>query len=596
MARLLTLKGLSVKTVLSLGLNVTISCIALMILLTGAFSTRHRNEKAGFGIDFRRVTTFICMNLAILDIATYTLALVGVNPRSFLQVVLPLSALFWVVSLKSHYKKIFIFAPAILLAIAIAVWELLPSLAVSASSGVPLGMASVGNNDVAAYAVSANEFLKSGFSNSNHFVSNDMNNWTKTSAYFTPNTVISFVASIFHLRAWQVMIPVMILAVTFAILSLARLASSFFPKMSKLTAIIIGGVCMLIPLTDYMVANYFLGQVFSIGVGAIILASLTEVYRDNRLSTLQTIEIVSVTVLGVFTYPPFLIPFFIVSFCWGVGISSILQKKFNVALILKMSLAILAGELLSLPYLKTALGLMLGGMNAGGGGGWHLPFLTPQAIFVWPRWIGSSQPFSFVMFLWSVFYLGAFIFIYRSNIDTVRKREVGLLFLLGNIGLVAILYLRHMGRDNYQTWKLISYMVPIFILLLLVVLVSGFRFGHLVLAIVVTVASMAPIAQWWNTLHGGSGLVSSDMAMLESRHMTKKYVELNIDVKPWGETMAFAAVVNDSRIHLVAQSYFASSENPNDCTLVRNDDSRYTNVRRVNGTYGIAPSKSGNCR
>ena len=583
------------KTVLSIGLNVSLSFIALTILLTGTFSTKHRNEKAGFGIDFRRVTTFICMNLAILDIATYTFALLGVNPRSFLQVILPLSALFWVVSLKSHYKKIFIFAPTILLSIAIAVWELLPSLAVSASHGVPLGMSSTGNNDIAAYAVSSNEFLKSGFSNSSHFVGNDMNNWTKTSAYFTPNTVISFIASIFHLRAWQAMVPVMILAVTFAVLSLARLATSFFPKMSNLTATIIGGVCMLIPLTDYMVANYFLGQVFGIGVGAIILASIAEVYRDNRLSTLQTIEIISVTVLAIFTYPPFLIPFFFASFCWGVGLSSILQKKFNVVLILKMSLAILAGVLLSLPYLKTALGLMLQQANARGAG-WHLPFLTPQAIFVWPRWIGSSQPFYFVMYLWGLFYLGAFACIYRSKIEWTKKREIGLLFLLGNIGLVAIFYLRHMGRDNYQTWKLISYMVPIFILLLLVVLVSGFRVGNLVLAIVVAVVSMAPIAQWWNTLHSQNGFVSSDMAMLGSRHVTKKYVELNIDVKPYFESMALASIINESRIRIVAQSYFASSESPSDCTLVRNDDIRYMNVRKLNQTYGIAPSKNGNCR
>jgi hypothetical protein len=582
------------KTVISIGLNVSLSFIALMVLLTGILPVKRSNVKTPLDINFQRVSTFFCLNLAILDIATYSLALLGINPRSFLQMILPLSAVFWVVSLKSHYRRILIIAPAILVSTAVAVWELLPSLAISASHGTPLGMTTIGNNDIAAYAMSANEFLKSGFSNSNHIFSYDMNNFAKVTIYQTPNTVISYIASIFHLRVWQVMISVMLLAIIFATLSLARLATSLFPKLKQMSATVIAGVCMLIPLTDYIVANYFLGQVFSIGVAAITLASITEVYRSNKMSTLQAIEIIAVTVLAIFTYPAFLIPFLIATFCWGVGITIILQKRFNVALFLKMCLAILAGVLLSSPYLKSAIDLMLHLMQPGGG--WPLPLLTPQAIFVWPGWIGSIHPFHFVMFLWGIFYLGAFVCIYRSEIEWTKKREIGLLFLFGNVGLIAVIYTRKLGMDNYQTWKLISYVVPIFFLSLLIILVEGFKFGSLVLAVIVVITSTAPIAQWSSTLHSQNGFVSSDMAMLDSRHMTKKYVELNIDVKPYFESMALASILNDSRIHIVAQSYFVSSENPSDCTLVRNDDIRYTNVRKLNQTYGIASSKIGNCR
>jgi hypothetical protein len=116
---------------------------------------------------------------------------------------------------------------------AIGIWGYLPGLVSLFNSNSSLGMVTRGNNDIAYYVAVASEFLKTGFVNSNHIASIDLNFAAEYGHYFSPTSLFTISNGLTGLQTWDTAMFVIIASFCFSWMSLVSLAKSLFNLSDK---------------------------------------------------------------------------------------------------------------------------------------------------------------------------------------------------------------------------------------------------------------------------------------------------------------------------------------------------------------------------
>ena len=78
--------------------------------------------------------------------------------------------------------------------------------------------------------------------------------------------------------------------------------------------------------------------------------------------------------------------------------------------------------------------------------------------------------------------------------------------------------------------------------------------------------------------------------------LIKAQKNLNLDLKPYYESMAMAVILQSQNISINSQQYFPITQNPDACTLIRRDNRNYLKAKPINTVYSLVPSQSNSCQ
>jgi hypothetical protein len=580
------------------------------------------------------LTMAMVFGLGVLDLLNFVLAKFSVSPvlanRGFFYLsVLSIGIYAFRLGLKRYWSG----AIYVGLATLVGFWESLPGLFLSLRSGGGIGMVTRGNNDIAYYVAVTNEYLHSGFINSNHLSHVDLNFDAQHHLYFTPMALISLIATGLGLAAWQIAMPAIIAACGFAILGISRLVKAFYKNDRDYLALGIASLIMMTSLMAYIYTDYFLGEILAVGISSLILANVLEYVDSAHLTDLaplkelaistnsrrqrrrrelksqleqkeqkwryketelRLIEVVFLMVLSIFSYPHLLVPIYIMSCAFGGLLLFLKKRNLSLSYLTKYPSALLVGVVISAPYLSLAFGIAKETTSANSFG-WTLPQMNPLGMFVWPQMIGFKTKTVWLLILWiGLFLLIGFVF-KRSSILETDKRNALLFVLFAVMGVIGIIVFRGVGFAEYPSWKLIAYFIPLTLAAFLPVVFIGFKRGELFLVFALGISIISSQTAWGGAAAIGA-FTNSDLDQLSNMQILKQLRALNVDLNPYVETMAMASMLKGPKLYFNSTSYLARSVNPSACTLIRLTNKKYMNVTPLNATYGLATSQTGSCK
>ena len=327
----------------------------------------------------------IHLTLGIYYLIVHTMAIFGVNPKISVYILVGFTICKFLINLRIKPPPSFIrnivIAPSIFVVILLALWIQLPAIALSNKYGVLMGMVTTGNNDVASYAMVGQEFLRSGFSNSGHYLNYNMNFQAETFSYQAPNILTSIFSTILNVGVWQVMTLVMIFAVAISILSLASILETMNIGISKIKSILVGAFICATPLTSYIIGNYFVAQILALSVTASLLSLSVRVIRIRKVQFADTVYLSGLMVLASMTYPHLLLPFLFVLILVSSAILCGLEKKILFSDLRNLALGLFFGLLFSSLVIWKIHELLIQTFSMSGNG-WPLPTFTPQALIL----------------------------------------------------------------------------------------------------------------------------------------------------------------------------------------------------------------------
>jgi hypothetical protein len=538
------------------------------------------------------------VNLAIFFLVSYYSIYLGIPGKVVFIAIFVVSGIFLMLSLRAvNWRSILNKRPQPMYLIYAAigsVWAVAPGLWLGARNDVTFGMQSTGNNDVAMYAMIATDYLKSGFNDSLHLSSYSINIIAQSATYPGPMLLISTFASLLGLSVWQVMSMVMCFAIAYSILALHRLATQIAPTISQKIASLLAVMVMIMPLMSYLVGHYFLAQILAIGVSASLVSLILEVRSTHIFSTKYAIDLASLSVLGVFIYPHLLVPLVIASL-FVLSLSLLKEyRRIGSRAYVKIFFSTGIGFSLSALVLINTWGFNIATFKLTGNG-WPLPFLTPQAIFLFHPWLGKESSEGLLLLSWIVFIAIAIAIVVKSRISKSLRLEILIAFAATIVAVIYLVTQRDIPLNNYTNWKLLSYIAPIFgvVLLALFSILGKAQRNIVIIGFCVLLAT--PTTNWSPTLKYNSGTITADMADLAKNKALEDYGQLNIETNPWFETMALYSILENKRLHLNSSNYVITSSNAKWCTLVRLDNIEQTTFKKINSTFGLKQSEDKNC-
>jgi hypothetical protein len=540
-----------------------------------------------------RLSTAIASGLVMVDLIGFLLAREKISPRIAFRVyfLVAISAFLFQIFRNGMDKSKTILL-SIGVTISIGIWQFLPGLIIMMRSGVGLGMITFWNNDIANYVAISNEYLKTGFGNSHHIFGVNLNSFALISSPQTPTTVVAFISSAFGISAWEAAIPTIIVAFGFALLGINRLIRAFYPRCDQKTGFIIAAIIMTSALITYIYTNYFLGQIIAIGVSTMLLANMVELVKNARSRKILLVEATFLVALSIYSYPVFLLPFLLATFGFGVIAAVIRLRKTSFLLIVQYIIASGVGVLVSLPYLGSALGILKSQNSAVAG--WPIPLLNPFGMFVWPQLIGFITPTSLLLVLWASLFLTIVLSYRRSGRIGLDISIPAVFSFLAIAGLIGIIIVRRHGFADYQSWKLMSFLIPLVLAACFPIFVIQKRWGKTIMIFALGVTSMSSMGIW-GAHSAQTSHTSKDMLSVSRMESIIKMKSLNIDLNPWFETMETVSMINGPTLYVNSPSDWLASFNADACTLIRIGNPKYPFVKPLNATYGLATNKDGTC-
>jgi hypothetical protein len=535
----------------------------------------------------------IACNLLILSTIYYVAALIGLTGYMAGLIVclyLFMNLILELITQKS-YKFIFtnIFKNAIFATIAI--FQILPAIVKLSQANVILGAATTGNNDISSYALVSKAFLINGFNSQNLIYNVNLNSFAETSAYQTPNFVVSFLAMFFDNSPLRIMVLAQVIILSFVSICFFEFIRYFAPKANEYFLRMVSSFVMLFPLNNYIVANYFLAHILSLGVLALLLLTLLKL---KDLHSLRNILEASVALaLNIYVYPPVAFPLFLI-FCFIVCVAKFTSLKDLFVFSQKLLQVFFIGLILTAPYLVASIKLLRAQSEVLAG--WPIPAMSPMAALIWPQLIGWVLPLSTISVLWLFMFLVLFI---STNKFANPREHRFLVVLVTTFFFVFIVYLQVSSREvsDYQSWKLLSFFICFFVLVAVAVACSIGKQSTSVLFILVGLLSSTPMIEWWPALIARNNVSSEASLSLKNDAQISNLSILNLDVGPYFRTMNIASELLNSNktIYLNSQSYYLASSNPSACTIVENSDSRANIGRKINSEFALVPSVDKSC-
>jgi len=470
-----------------------------------------------------------------------------------------------------------------------------PALLKTGLNGSIFGMSTIGNNDVAFYSLTASEFLKTGFVDSQNIVNQDLNS-TAFIQHQAANLVIALTSSIFQLETWQTLNGIMLFCIAIAILGIAYLSKTFFPKINEKYCYLVGFIVIASPAITYILGQVFLGQIMSIPIAAITLAVFIRISLGSRVNQrIDRFLLVYLFVLSSIVYPVFLLPVFFGSLALCLLLRLVRSRQFFFSECYKDLRYILLGIAISIPYLPTAIHLIFLLNNAEAG--WPLKAITPASLIVSGRLIGYSLNDYIVFLLW-VLSVCVFYFVISRERRSLKREEVILrgILLFGLVGLyVFAVEVRGGDFSYYQNWKLLMFFFPILYTLFLTDLVRITQPKLIIMSPLILFSFVSPAMQWIPTISNGVGVLTRDMSELHSNRELQKYPEINVGTRAYFDSMVLADILQNKKIYIASKTTMPVLQSPTACTLVDMRDNQYSQVQVLNSTYGLIPSIDPGC-
>jgi hypothetical protein len=536
----------------------------------------------------------LIVNLGLLTCITYSLVRINIQPDTVFTVLLVTSLLILVINYKNTFKQIKLNFKDLIALTAIGTWGFLPGLLKSIREYSFLNMTSILNNDINAYSLISDLFLKTGSNDSGKIVGTNLNSVAIYMQHETPNILVAFVAKLFQLPTWRVMNLVIVFVIAFGVCATISVAKSLRPDLNKKVIYGISIVVALSPIQVYIFSNYFLGQATAFAIAMTMFARTIEIHSKNTLSKQNFIEIPFLISLAFYTYPIFLLPFAICCLIWYLlfNLSHLTKQKFKI--LMNITFAVLLGTLISMPYISTALKLfvLLNKIDSG----WSIPPLTPLSLFINGDLLRDLYfPVAIVTSMWilSLVFLAICVIKIKSQSQLSNFEVFIILFTLVS-GLFLLLSRRDFELGSYQNWKLISYFAP-FIYILLLVHIYAYKRFRIIVYLLIFAACFAPVNAWRHIFEGTDLVVTRDMADLASNKRLSSLESINIDLNPFFESMAVAQIVEKPKIYFTSNQYWNRSKNDSACTLVKNENRIYLKTERLNSTYGLVSSMDKKC-
>lgn len=582
--------------------HISIITILLLIFSQNYFGFKYIKDYAL--ID--QIITNLTVNLAAFTLSNYMLSFVGVETKYIYQGAIVLILILTLNNLirnsksvmmkmsQSKIKKIItLFGPAIL----ISIWQFLPTLTLLNSSANSLNMTSIGNNDIANYALTAKEYLFSGFINSGHFPDVDLNKQARDIQHLTVHLMISFTSFVFNLEVWKVMNSVMIFTITLNVIALTKLFQICFKRESILLTFIAVSVAVLNPLNSYIIHHYFLSQSLALFVFSLIILKAHAIYKKDYLENIDKIEIIAIVVLSILTYPSILIPSVIGLFLINILIELFTQKrKFKISKLKYRDVILfgLVGVLLSIYYLPRAILILF--RHATMQSGWELPAPNAVGFLLSPYYISNEISNLVSVIIW----VGLNLVILCICILNIKSRNSSIYFICIAY-LIIFVYLlqvmvRGQGFGHYQNWKLISYILPILIIIFAAEILKLKNIGVILLTPFLIAGLNAPKSLWKNGNEVGTpSIISRDLIDLMTIKDKYEINSLNVIMGSFYQTMVVGLVTDMKKIYFTSPTYYPVNSDKNLCSLVENSDVRFPNKVQINESYSLISSENLNC-
>lgn len=470
----------------------------------------------------------------------------------------------------------------------ISFFTVMPAMIFIHNFGTGFVTVSKGNNDVAFYIAAAADFLRYGFENSQHLEGYDLSAAASGLSWFSPITIFTLLASFLGSGIWKEGLAALLFCNYIAISGLNHLFQTLSPSLTRNFRGVLVAVVAFTPLQMYIFANNYLAQTLSVGISAFLVSYLILSLSNDNKQIEQRSTIAPLVLLAVFTYPQILI------LIVGLSIISfsliLITSKFNRDLMKQstwITLFFVLGLFFSIPYLPTAINILRA--VSSGGFGFPLPNIEPVGILISPSVLGYAFPNLFVVISWITT-----LSLYFWSLRNYRGRSRNFLMLFSILMLLTYTFLvplRSKGMSEYNSWKLISYFAPFFIVFFLVSIVQKKGFKVTGIFVMFGILCTVPI-QIWDSSKGKTQYTSASMNGLSKDVTLNSLKTLNIDVEPFFETMILTSVLENPKLFLRSHSYFPMSFKPDACTLFRNGNPNYNTKRIVNSDYSLG-SKPG---
>jgi hypothetical protein len=470
----------------------------------------------------------------------------------------------------------------------IAFFTVIPAVIFIRNFGTDFVTVSKGNNDVAFYIAAASEYLKHGFENSSHLEGYDLSSAASGLSWFSPITIFTLLASFLGSGIWKEGLAALLFCNYIAISGLNHLFQTLSPNLTRNFRGVLVAVVAFTPLQMYIFANNYLAQTLSVGISAFLVSYLILSLSHDNKQIVGKSTIAPLVLLAVFTYPQILI------LIAGLAIISfgliLIASKFDKDLVKQwiwITVYFVLGLIFSIPYLPTAINILRA--VSSGGFGFPLPSIEPVGILISPTVLGYTFPNLFVVISWIIT-----LSLYFWSLQNHRGRSRSFLILFSILMLLTytlLVPLRSKGMSEYNSWKLISYFAPFFIVFFLVSTIQKKSFKVTGIFVMFGILCTVPI-QIWDSSKGKTQYTTASMDGLSKDVTLNNLKSLNIDVEPFFETMILTSVLENPKLFLRSHSYFPMSFNQDACTLFRNGNPNYNTKRILNSDYSLG-SKPG---
>jgi len=475
-----------------------------------------------------------------------------------------------------------------LLSLIVVLWLFLIPILEDAKRNIIFGLTSLGNNDLPLSAQLSMHNLLYGY-HGDSLISPivgtiSAGNYLSKFTYIGTISSTDFFAKLFGYNVIQATSLVLIFSTGFVFIALKNLGISLGLRGKK--AYLVGIVGVFLPTSLYSTSMGFIGAEF--GTAALII--LITGSLDYSASRVSRIEFIFTSVLGLavilFTYSQIALPAFIgllfiqlISTFFRSGERSFLTVIRSYVLVVFISILLCFN---ALPNMITLTKWLTGKQF-----GWKLQLFDPLSTFISVSEL--SIPHSrYLLLLWIPILIAILVLVRRITCAGKRYHEslIVLSFLIAP-GIFAIRY----GWDGYQTWKLITYILPA----ACVIIFSLFRRHEFLLTIVSFYLVFQPLILWSSVLNHSAPQVTNRELFEVSQYINGQHIDsVNVKVGDFWYSMLVGSLLTQNKVAMNSLTYAPVSEISSTCTIVDRNSPLYSSnlVDFKNSLYAVVKSPS----
>ena len=523
-----------------------------------------------------RIERSVVFGLFIFIVPSWYISRFGDSPLLYMRIVLIIgivSATFILINLTFTKKAegLSNFGMMII-ATGVTVFSLWRPIRELASRGIHDGIFTLGNNDVANYALDVKAILDSGFAASK-IIENVSYGLHALGDYSGAMLYLSVPSSLFGDSSVDLLIASLISVNSIVWLSLAKVASVILrARTFSLTSMSIATAGVLLPMHQYVVGNFFLAQLLSMGITFFAVGLILE--RLSRPAEKGiVVELAILSALNIFVYPPIGLPMFFATWLFILG-----QDFVSTTSNLKSSLTFF-GLTIVIIGMQWKWALALFADRTIVIAGWALSNISLGSAVIWVDQMDIPGSAILTQGSWLLLIFVYFFLLVKSKRDVDRKLWT-MVLVIGTAVILAIsLVTAKYGYGYFQMWKALTYLLPLFMVItlsLLVAVKSLDSIKHLFIGLLIGAGVASTSSLWGPTINAanqGSELISNpDLTLLSSNPELRTLSSINVQLRPYLETMLASAIVPIDIVSMASNTYYEARVLLDTCTLKRRDE------------------------